>query len=60
MHQEVRFPVGDAQQLEALLREISKAFKDQKRLERLVELGVPEQVNDHADALDDALLKAGS
>ena len=60
MRDDVKFPIGKAQSLEALLREISKALECENALERLVSLGISKQVNDHANALDDALLKAGS
>jgi hypothetical protein len=60
MRDDVKFPIGKAQSLEALLREISKALESENALERLMGLGISKQVNDHANALDDALLKAGS
>ena len=60
MRDEVNLPMLEAQSLEALLREISRAMKDESELKLLVERGVGDKISNHADTLDDALLKAGS
>ena len=60
MRDEVNLPMREAQGLEALLREISRAMKNEQELKQLVEKGVDEEIMQHADSLDDALLKAGS
>ena len=60
MRDEVNLPMREAQSLEALLREISRAMKNAQELKQLVEKGVDAEIREHADSLDDALLKAGS
>jgi len=60
MRDEVNLPMREAQSLEALLREISRAMKSEEEFRHLVEKGVGAEISDHADSLDDALLKAGS